>query len=144
MLSKIDLIQEPHLPQQHKAPQRIDDGPGIPFTPSTPEEFYSIKYFALMNSVMMGLTERFKLGKSSRILLKLRIFSLEKEKDVDDIVQHYGDDIDGPRLKEIYSSTELQQRTKCLKIFSRLLHFYLRKLPSEASSQKRVSWLELL
>ena len=133
MLSKIDLIQEPHLPQQHKAPQRIDDGPGIPFIPSTPEEFYSIKYFALMDSVMMGLTERFEPDKSSRHLTQVENFLLGKEKDVDDIVQHYGNDIDGARLKGIYSSIELQRRTKYLKIFSLLLHFYLRKLNSEAS-----------
>ena len=40
LVSKINLIPEPHLSWQHKAPQRVDDGPAIPFIPSTPEEFY--------------------------------------------------------------------------------------------------------
>ena len=48
---------------------------------------------------MMGLTERFEPDESSRHLTQVENFLLGKEKDVDDIVEHYGDDIDGPRLK---------------------------------------------
>ena len=52
-----------------------------------------------MNSVLVGLTERFEPDETSRQLTRVEHFLLGKEVEVNYIVQHYREDINGPRLK---------------------------------------------
>ena len=98
ILTVNDLIEEPSLPRQRKVPKRIDDGAGVPFVASTPEEFYKVKYFHILDSVLVGLTERFEPDETSRHLSRVEDFLLGKEKEVNYIVEHYRDDVNGPRL----------------------------------------------
>ena len=58
MVTVTNLIEEPQLTRHHKAPRRIDDGTGVPFAPSSPQDFYRIKYYTIIDSVMVGLTDR--------------------------------------------------------------------------------------
>ena len=46
----------------------------------------------------MGLTERFEPDETSRHLSRVEDFLLGKEKKVNYIVEHYRDDVNGPRL----------------------------------------------
>ena len=47
----------------------------------------------------MGLTERFEPDETSRQLTRVEHFLLKKEVEVNYIVQHYPEDVNGPRLK---------------------------------------------
>ena len=99
VLTLTDLIKKPKLPKQQRIPRRLDDGAGVSFVPSTPQEFYRIKYFTILDSVLVGLTERFEPDETSRQLTRVEHFLLGKEVEVNYIVQHYREDINGPRLK---------------------------------------------
>ena len=99
VLTLTDLIKNPKLSKQKRIPRRLDDGAGVSFVPSTPQEFYRIKYFTILDSVLVGLTERFEPDETSRQLTRVEHFLLGKEVEVNYIVQHYREDINGPRLK---------------------------------------------
>ena len=94
-----DLQGKPKLPKQQRIPRMLDDGAGVPFVASTPQEFYRIKYFTILDSVLVGLTERFEPDDTSRPLTRVEHFLLGKEVEFNYIVQHYQEDINGPRLK---------------------------------------------
>ena len=99
VLPLTDLIEEPQLPRQQIIPRRLDDEAGVPFVPSTPQEFYRIKYFTILDSVLVGLTERFEPDETSQHLTQVEDFLLGKEVEANYIVQHYREDVNGPRLK---------------------------------------------
>lgn len=99
VLTLTDLIEKPQLPRQQRVPRRIDDGNGEPYVPSTLQEFYKIKYFTILDNVLVGLTERFEPDETSQRLSRVEDFLLGKETEVSYIVQHYREDVNGPRLQ---------------------------------------------
>ena len=93
------MIEEPELPRQKRIPRRLNDSAaGESFGVPTPEEFYRIKYFTILDTVSMGLNERFEPDETSHHLTQVEDFLLGKQLDADYIVQHYREDVNGPRL----------------------------------------------
>jgi hypothetical protein len=99
VITLTDLIEEPHLPRQQRIPRRLEDGAGTSFIPSTPQEFYKIKYFTILDILLARLTARFEPDETCRHLTGVEDFLLGKEVDVNYIVQHYREDVNGPGLK---------------------------------------------
>ena len=100
VLTVNDMIEEPQLPRQKRIPRRLDDSAaGTSLMVSTPEEFYRIKYFTILDTVLMRLNERFEPDQTSHHLAQVEDFLLGKQVHADYIVQHYREDVNGPRLK---------------------------------------------
>ena len=125
------LAQSIKAYRQRKAPRRIDDGTGVPFAPSTPQEFYRTKYFTVIDSVMVGLTDRFEPDETSRHLSRVEDFLLGKEKDVHYIVEHYSGDVDGQRL-ELHRDMLLDRalaESEVLEDFQCIVSFLTKNVP---------------
>ena len=61
------------------------------------EEHYIQKYLAILDSIFVGLTERFEPDEISQYIRKVEKFLIGEESSVEYMLQHYGSDIAPPR-----------------------------------------------
>eukprot|EP00794_Sanderia_malayensis_P000911 gene911-216_t len=86
ILSTVELnenVDEPRLPRQPKVPRRIFEGSGNAFYPATAKEHYRPKYFGILDSVFVGLTERFEPDETSQHLRKVEKLLIGEESSVE-------------------------------------------------------------
>ena len=76
-------VEEPGLPSERKIPRRIYEGSGNAFYPATAEEHYRQKYFAILDSAFVGLTERLEPDETSQHLRKVEKFLIGEERSVE-------------------------------------------------------------
>ena len=114
MLDRSGSIKEPKLTRQYKVPRRIGEGTEASFFPVTAQDLYRQKYFTILDSVLVGLTVRFESHETSEHLKRVEQFLIGEEKSVDYIQQHYGKDVDGPRL--LLHRDMLIDRARCQEV----------------------------
>eukprot|EP00795_Rhopilema_esculentum_P006479 gene6479-11932_t len=80
----------------------------------TAQGLYRQKYFTILDSVLVGLTDRFEPDETSEHLKRVEQFLTGEEKSVDYIKQYYGKDVDGPR--SLLHRDMLIDRARCQEV----------------------------
>ena len=94
-----ESIDEPRLPRQRKVPRTLDDNARSAVIPQTAKDEHRQLYFSLLDSVLVGLTDRFEPDETAIHFRKIESFILGREIKPDYISQHYVDDLDCVRLQ---------------------------------------------
>ena len=94
-----ESIDEPQLPRQRKVPRRLDENAQSAFIPQTAKDAHRQLYFSLLDSVLVGHTDRFEPNKTAIHFRKIESFILGREISPDYISEHYVDDLDCVRLQ---------------------------------------------
>ena len=94
-----ESIDEPRLPRQRKVPRTLDDNAQAAVIPQTAKDAHRQLYFSLLDSVLVGLTDRFEPDETAIHFRKIESFILGREIKPDYSSQHYVDDLDCVRLQ---------------------------------------------
>ena len=94
-----ESIDEPRLPRQRKVPRTLDGNAQSAVIPQTAKDAHRQLYFSLLDSVLVGLTDRFEPDETAIHFRKIQSFILGREIKPDYISQHYVDDLDCVRLQ---------------------------------------------
>ena len=94
-----ESIDGPRLPRLRKVPVRLDDNAESVFFSRTAKDAYRQMYFSVLDSVLLGVSDRLEPDETAVHCRRIERFLIGKEANSDYISQHYADDLDCIRLK---------------------------------------------